>query len=166
MSGSSIDSPFSQMVRSTVEKLQTLDWVQDENVELSDELNNLDYSDDQYPHIEVAIGSFGPDMYEGQVSLEGGVDILVRCVMKQEKDPVSGQPLKDQNLYTLVDSGSEAMSLIYSFEADKELGNPPCQGFIDIRASTQVFTEPNLDDSTMGFIFAFSTKILNLIAQG
>lgn len=164
MSGSSIVSPYHQMTESLLSKIKEIPWVEDENVELSDCLSNSDFPEGRYPYIDVRVGPFGNTSYEGQTNLEGQISYLVQGYLFQEKDS-EGLPLKDANLFSIMDSGAEVQGKIFSFEDDKILGNPPCQGYESIVASTDVFVDPQLDDSIMTFMFAFSVKLINLTAQ-
>jgi hypothetical protein len=61
-----------------------------------------------------------------------------------------------------MERGVEVMNLIYSMNEDKELGNPPCDGFILIEGVSQIFPQPHLDGVMMGFYFAFSARIVSI----
>jgi len=160
-----MDYPYTEMFFSTLEKLKSLSFVVSTNVDMSDRVDKTSMSEDRYPYVEVSQGIFGPDYYEGQVNQQGTTDILVKIYAFQKKDPETGLPLKQENYRMIMNYGIEALNLIYSFEEDKLAGNPPCQGFIEVGASTQVLAEPQLDDSMMICVFAFSINLINLTAQ-
>jgi hypothetical protein len=164
-----MSNPYKDFRKAVVEKLKRLTWLalsdpEDEESKIifdSDFSDSTSFPDSKYPCIEVFQGFFGPDIYESQTGLQGSTDILVKAFMKQDLYE-DGQPKRTENMDTLMDRSVEALNLIYSFNEDKELGNPPCEGFIFIEGFSEVHCEPHLDGNMMGFFFAFSARIINI----
>jgi len=157
---------YSEMMMATKAKMQTCSFLTNQdNVIISDLLDPYSLPDSNYPLIKLEQGQFGPTMYEGQINLSAETDIIVKIFIRQEKDSVTNLPLVESNQIMIMDSATEALNLIYSFEDDKLQGNPPCQGYIQVGGATQIFANAQLDDVFMVALFVFSIDLINLTAQ-
>ncbi len=155
---------YFDMLKATVEKLRTCSFIDDPSkVDFSDQFAADVKKEEAYPLIVVEQGTFGPDSYQDQSSLEGSIDIVVQGFMNQKKK--DGMPLKEENYKMIIDAGAEALEKIFSFNEDKQKAESPVLGFQKIEGSTRVFVDPQMNGSVMAFIFAFTVSLINITVE-
>lgn len=150
-----MNEPFAQFMDSLEEKLTGCSFIDNsENVIVGETYDFFSLGVDDYPRLEILIDKDKGDGYYTQVGMEQSFRASVAGYLLREEEDT-----QKIDMYNLITFGHECRRLIYQLNIDKETGDAPCDGFIQIAGFSEIFYEYELGiPKVSSFIFVFESN--------
>ena len=157
------DDSIVTMLKAVQTKLRTASLILDPaNVILGEkDPHSLEaFDDDQYPRLETLITKLRINDYPDQKTLDQDFRISTAGYLRRAEHEFT-----EQDMYDIMNFGTEVTSLLFSFNDDALAGFPPTDGFLFVGGFSDLFMEPEFITKTAAFIIEVEFK-LNLTTVG
>ena len=157
------DDPIVTMLKAVETKLKTASFLTDVNNVIIGESDPFDlekFEDDKYPRMEILVDKLKGSDYVSQNTQDEEFRISIAGYIRRADRAVTSQ-----DMYDIINEGTEAKSLMYSFNDDSVGGTDPTDGYLFVGGFYELFFEYEFMTRIASWILEVEFKI-NLSTVG